>query len=105
MKVLVILAIAVLSGKLKISGFFKKKKKTFIANLVLCEIDQRLYFIFIHFILDCQAHQLYGDESKAQVEVLIDSFWNYIAKATQTADDSLQMIRESQFGQEVKWVL
>lgn len=102
MKVLVILAIAVLSGKLKNSGF---KKKTFIANLVLCETDQRLYFIFIHFILDCQAHQLYGDESKAQVEVLIDSFWNYIAKATQTADDSLQMIRESQFGQEVKWVL
>lgn len=27
MKVLVILAIAVLSGKLKISGFFKKKQK------------------------------------------------------------------------------
>uniref|UniRef100_A0A3P8WAZ3 Apolipoprotein A-IV-like n=1 Tax=Cynoglossus semilaevis TaxID=244447 RepID=A0A3P8WAZ3_CYNSE len=60
-----------------------------------------LVILAIAVLSDCQAHQLYGDESKAQVEVLIDSFWNYIAKATQTADDSLQMIRESQFGQEV----
>ena len=36
------------------------------------------------------------------MEVLIDSFWDYIAKATQTADDTLHMIRKSEFGQEVK---
>ncbi|XP_019948729.1 apolipoprotein A-I-like [Paralichthys olivaceus] len=49
----------------------------------------------------CHANLFYADEPKPQMEVLIDSFWDYIAKATQTADDTLQMIRKSEFGQEV----
>ena len=50
----------------------------------------------------CQANLFYADEPKPQLEVLTDAFWDYVAKATQTADDTLQMIRKTQFGQEVK---
>ncbi|XP_018553767.1 apolipoprotein A-I [Lates calcarifer] len=49
----------------------------------------------------CNANLFYADAPKPQLEVLTDAFWDYIAKATQTADDTLQMIRKSQLGQEV----
>merc|ERR1712002_627043 len=49
----------------------------------------------------CHANLFYADEPKPQLEVLTDAFWDYVSKATQTADDTLQMIRKSQFGQEV----
>ncbi|KAF0045586.1 hypothetical protein F2P81_002115 [Scophthalmus maximus] len=49
----------------------------------------------------CQANIFYADAPKPQIEVLTDAFWDYVAKATQTADDTLQMIRKSQFGQDV----
>ncbi|KAI3361203.1 hypothetical protein L3Q82_013395 [Scortum barcoo] len=49
----------------------------------------------------CNANFFYADAPKPQLEVLTDAFWDYIAKATQTADDTVEMIRKSQFGQEV----
>ncbi|TWW53431.1 Apolipoprotein Eb [Takifugu flavidus] len=49
----------------------------------------------------CQANLFYADAPKPQLEVLTDAFWDYVAKATQTADDTLQMVRKSQFGQDV----
>jgi len=49
----------------------------------------------------CHANLFYADEPKPQLEVLTDAFWDYVAKATQTADDTLQMIRKTQFGQQV----
>ncbi|KAM7383196.1 hypothetical protein PAMP_002868 [Pampus punctatissimus] len=49
----------------------------------------------------CHANIFYADAPKPQLEVLTDAFWDYVAKATQTADDTLQMIRKSQFGQDV----
>ncbi|GAA6220352.1 apolipoprotein A-IV-like [Lates japonicus] len=49
----------------------------------------------------CQANLFYADAPKPQLEVLTDAFWDYVGKATQTADETLQMIRKSQFGQEV----
>ncbi|XP_017325911.1 apolipoprotein A-I [Ictalurus punctatus] len=49
----------------------------------------------------CQANLLYGDEPKPQLEKLTDAFWEYVAKATHTAEDTLKTIRESQLGQEV----
>ncbi|KAK7887291.1 hypothetical protein WMY93_026912 [Mugilogobius chulae] len=49
----------------------------------------------------CNANLLYADAPKPQLEVLADQFWDYVGKATQTADDTLQMIRSSQFGQDV----
>ncbi|KAJ0000014.1 hypothetical protein NQD34_011856 [Periophthalmus magnuspinnatus] len=49
----------------------------------------------------CNANLFYADAPKPQMEVLTDAFWDYIAKATQTADDTLQMIRKSQLGEEI----
>ncbi|KAI1886298.1 hypothetical protein AGOR_G00212560 [Albula goreensis] len=49
----------------------------------------------------CHANLLWADEPKPQMEQLKDAFWDYVAKATQTAEDTLQMIRKSELGQEV----
>uniref|UniRef100_A0A3Q1GER6 Apolipoprotein A-IV a n=1 Tax=Acanthochromis polyacanthus TaxID=80966 RepID=A0A3Q1GER6_9TELE len=49
----------------------------------------------------CHANLFHADAPKPQLEVLTDAFWDYVGKATQTADDTLQMIRKSQLGQEV----
>lgn len=49
----------------------------------------------------CNANLFSADAPKPQLEVLTDAFWDYIAKATETADDTLQMVRKSQFGQEI----
>ena len=52
----------------------------------------------------CNANLFYADAPKPQLEVLTDAFWDYVAKATQTADDTLQMVKKSQFGQDVRYV-
>ncbi|PWA20589.1 hypothetical protein CCH79_00011481, partial [Gambusia affinis] len=49
----------------------------------------------------CNANLFYADAPKPQLEVMTDAFWDYVGKATQTADDTLQMIRKSQFGQDI----
>ncbi|MCI4374802.1 hypothetical protein PGIGA_G00010110 [Pangasianodon gigas] len=49
----------------------------------------------------CHANLFYADEPKPQLEQLTDAFWDYVAKATHTAEDTLKKIRESQLGQEV----
>uniref|UniRef100_A0A674B5A8 Apolipoprotein A-IV a n=1 Tax=Salmo trutta TaxID=8032 RepID=A0A674B5A8_SALTR len=49
----------------------------------------------------CHANLFYADEPKPQLEQLTDAFWDYVTKATQTADDTVQMIRKSQLGQDV----
>ncbi|KAF5898187.1 apolipoprotein A-I-like, partial [Clarias magur] len=49
----------------------------------------------------CQANLFYADEPKPQLEQLTDAFWDYVAKATHTAEDTLKTIKESQLGQEV----
>ncbi|KAI4811776.1 hypothetical protein KUCAC02_014651 [Chaenocephalus aceratus] len=49
----------------------------------------------------CNANILYADAPKPQIELLTEAFWDYAAKATETADDTLQMIKKSPFGQVV----
>ncbi|XP_028327437.1 apolipoprotein A-I-like [Gouania willdenowi] len=49
----------------------------------------------------CQANLFYADAPKPQLEVVTDAFWEYVGKATQTADETVQMIRKSQFGQDI----
>uniref|UniRef100_A0AAY5EXJ2 Apolipoprotein A-IV n=1 Tax=Electrophorus electricus TaxID=8005 RepID=A0AAY5EXJ2_ELEEL len=49
----------------------------------------------------CQANIFYADEPKPQLEQLTGAFWDYVAQATRTAEDTLKMIKESQLGQEV----
>ncbi|XP_046896907.1 apolipoprotein A-IV-like [Hypomesus transpacificus] len=49
----------------------------------------------------CHANIFYADEPKPQLEQMTDAFWDYVAKATQTAEDTIQMIRKSQLGQDV----
>ncbi|KAL2084263.1 hypothetical protein ACEWY4_019781 [Coilia grayii] len=49
----------------------------------------------------CNANLFYADEPKPQLEQLTDAFWDYVAQATQTAEDTIQTIRKSHLGQAV----
>lgn len=52
----------------------------------------------------CNANLFYADAPKPRVEVMTEAFWDYVAKATQTADDTIQMIKKTQFGQDVRYL-
>ncbi|XP_056618000.1 apolipoprotein A-IV b, tandem duplicate 2 [Triplophysa dalaica] len=49
----------------------------------------------------CNANLFYADEPKPQLEQLTDAFWSYAAKATNTAEETIKMIRISNLGEEV----
>ncbi|KAK1894849.1 Apolipoprotein Eb [Dissostichus eleginoides] len=49
----------------------------------------------------CNANIFYADAPKPQIELLTEAFHDYVAKAKETADDTLQMIKKSQFGKHV----
>lgn len=48
------------------------------------------------------ANLVWHSQPKQQVDMVKDAFWEYVAKATVTAEDTLMQIRESQLGKEVK---
>ncbi|KAK1895797.1 Apolipoprotein A-IV [Dissostichus eleginoides] len=49
----------------------------------------------------CNANIFYADAPKPQMELITEAFWDYVVKATATADDTLQVIKKSPFGQGV----
>ena len=57
-------------------------------------------WIFFH--TACNANLLWQDPAKTNLAMVQDAFWDYVAKATTTAEDSLQQIKQSSLGQEVK---
>lgn len=48
------------------------------------------------------ANILWSNPPKTNLDLVRDAFWDYVAKATLTAEDSLQQIKQSELGQEVK---
>lgn len=48
------------------------------------------------------ANVLWQEPPKTNLDMVKDAFWDYVAKATLTAEESLKQIRESEMGQEVK---
>lgn len=46
---------------------------------------------------------MWQNQPKQQVDMVKDAFWDYVAKATMTAEDSLKQIRQSQLGKDVKY--
>lgn len=122
MKVLVVLVLAVFTGEyeeIKISLLFLERDKLSPGKIRIKKCKLRVRYAqgcislwlknaktclncsFVH-PTGCHANLFYADAPKPQLEVLTDAFWDYIGKATQTADDTLDLIRKSQFGQEVK---
>ncbi|XP_030597416.1 apolipoprotein A-I-like isoform X2 [Archocentrus centrarchus] len=49
----------------------------------------------------CNANIMWHEQPKQQADMVKDAFWDYVAKATATAEESLKKIRESQLGQEM----
>ncbi|XP_037129301.1 apolipoprotein A-IV-like [Syngnathus acus] len=49
----------------------------------------------------CNGNLFHADAPKPPMEALTDAFWDYIAKASKTADDTLEMVMKSEFGAEV----
>lgn len=51
----------------------------------------------------CNANIVWQNQPKRQVDMVKDAFWDYVATATMTAEDSLKQIRQSQLGKDVKY--
>ncbi|KAK2830653.1 hypothetical protein Q5P01_018584 [Channa striata] len=49
----------------------------------------------------CNANLLWQDPPRTNLDMVKDAFWDYVAKATLTAEDSLEQIRQSELGQEM----
>uniref|UniRef100_A0A3B5AE45 Apolipoprotein A-IV a n=1 Tax=Stegastes partitus TaxID=144197 RepID=A0A3B5AE45_9TELE len=52
------------------------------------------------FTAGCNANIVLQSPPKRQVDMVKDAFWDYVAKATTTADVSLKQIRQSELGQD-----
>uniref|UniRef100_A0A3Q1FYJ8 Apolipoprotein A-IV a n=1 Tax=Acanthochromis polyacanthus TaxID=80966 RepID=A0A3Q1FYJ8_9TELE len=52
------------------------------------------------FTAGCNANIELQTPSKQQLDMVKDAFWDHVAKATATAEDSLKKIRESELGQD-----
>ncbi|XP_023270311.1 apolipoprotein A-I-like [Seriola lalandi dorsalis] len=50
----------------------------------------------------CNANLVWQNPPKHQVDMVKDAFWDYVARATMTAEDSLKQIRRSELGRDVK---
>lgn len=46
----------------------------------------------------CQANVIWQEQAKLCMEMVKNAFWDYVAKATQTTEDILQKIKESEMG-------
>jgi len=49
----------------------------------------------------CDANILWHEPPKTNLDLVKDAFWDYVAKATLTAEESLEKIRRSELGQEL----
>lgn len=68
----------------------------------MLEINQNKILIGHFLSAVCNANILWQEPPKSNLDMVKDAFWDYVAKATQTAEDSLNQIRQSQLGQDVK---
>ena len=50
----------------------------------------------------CNANLVWQSQPRHQVDMVKDAFWDYVARATMTAEESLKQIRRSELGKEVK---
>lgn len=50
----------------------------------------------------CNANVLWQQPPKTNLDMVRDAFWDYVAKATQTAEDSINQIMQSEMGREMK---
>uniref|UniRef100_A0A3B4X2H8 Apolipoprotein A-IV a n=1 Tax=Seriola lalandi dorsalis TaxID=1841481 RepID=A0A3B4X2H8_SERLL len=48
----------------------------------------------------CNANLVWQNPPKHQVDMVKDAFWDYVARATMTAEDSLKQIRRSELGRD-----
>lgn len=53
-------------------------------------------------VAGCNANVTWHDQPKQKAEMVKDAFWDYVAKVTATAEQSLKKMRESEMGQEMK---
>lgn len=94
MKVFVVLAL--------FSGEWIPEKQTWIhINECLLGSDNLCAKLAVLFAV-CNANILWQEPPKSNLDMVKDAFWDYVAKVTLTAEDSLNQIRQSELGQEVK---
>ncbi|XP_077599373.1 apolipoprotein A-IV a [Stigmatopora nigra] len=59
--------------------------------------------VILAFLAGCNANV--EKQSQLQLDTVKDAFWDYVAKATSTAEDSLATIKQSDFGKEINTLI
>lgn len=109
MKILVVFVIAAFSGKhslnftkfLKIYVFFPSQNWSENNFNQLISLYVLIYIYFLN-PLGCHASIMWQDRPESSMDLVKNAFWNYVSQATLTAEDTLQVIRNSELGQEIK---
>ncbi|RXN05431.1 mitochondrial import receptor subunit TOM40-like protein [Labeo rohita] len=74
------------------------------ADLVFKEpnIIMKVLAVFVIAVFSgCHANIMWQNQPTTSMELVKNTFWNYVSQATLTAEDTLQMIRNSELGQEI----
>ncbi|KAF7660031.1 hypothetical protein LDENG_00289460 [Lucifuga dentata] len=75
------------------------------SNGLTVSVMKVLVVLVLAVFTGCNANIVAQNQPKNQLDMVKDAFWDYVSKATLTADNSLQMIRKSEFGQEVNTLI
>ncbi|XP_020790012.2 apolipoprotein A-IV a [Boleophthalmus pectinirostris] len=59
------------------------------------------FLVVLALISVCNANVLWHEQPKTGADMVKEAFWDYVAKATQMAEESLKQIQDSELGQEV----
>ncbi|XP_054620099.1 apolipoprotein A-IV a [Dunckerocampus dactyliophorus] len=87
------------AGLAVFSGVLTEQPPTRVSTMKL------LLVLVLALLSGCNANVMRPNQPKAQVDMVKEAFWDYVAKATSTAEDSLKLIRQSELGKEVNTLI
>lgn len=97
MQVLVVLVLAVFTGERLLIHYLWSRS---IHDIHKQQWMRNAFASFL--VAGCNANVTWHDQPKQKAEMVKDAFWDYVAKVTATAEESLKKMRESEMGQEMK---
>merc|ERR1712235_217128 len=74
---------------------------TYLTSEESSSIMKVLLVLYLAVFTVCNASPVWEIQPKAQLDIVTDAFWGYVAKATKTAEETMQNIKLSELGQQV----
>merc|ERR1712235_23634 len=74
---------------------------TYLTSEESSSIMKVLLVLYLAVFTVCNASPVWEIQPKAQLDIVTDAFWGHVAKATKTAEETMQNIKLSELGQQV----